>query len=216
MKGPMQMKKKYYVVKLGHSRVGFQALTDKTRTNITKLTGNAAFATPMPPLAALGTAADRLDSAVQAYEFSRSRLDKQERDIAFDELKGLRQDLGGYVQTVSNGDPELITSAGFEMVESRKPLGLLPAPIDVRATVRPYPGSLELRFGGVPGRLAYRTYICEGDPLDEKNWRVLSVTGKVRVVVDGLESGKNYFFRVETLGAAGASPMSDMTSAKAA
>lgn len=210
------MKKQYYVVKLGHTQVGFEALVDKARTNVSKLTGNAAFPTPMPALSVISAAADRLDNAVQAYDFSRSRLDKQDRDIAFAELKGLRQDLGGYVQTVSNGDPELITSAGFEMVASSKPKGVLPAPKDVLALVRSFPGSLELRFRGVRGRLAYQIYICEGDPLDEKNWRLHTVTGKIRVLFDGLESGKTYFFRVEALGAAGVSPVSDIASAKAA
>lgn len=133
------MNKVYYTVKLGHTRVTFEALVDKVRTNISRLTGNASYATPMPALAVLTAAADRLDAAVQAYEFTRSRLDKQERDIAFAELKGLHKDLGGYVQTVSNGDPELITSAGFEMEAQGKPLGLLPAPVDVRATA-PQPG----------------------------------------------------------------------------
>lgn len=210
------MKKQYYVVKLGHTQVGFEALVDKARTNVSKLTGNAAFPTPMPALSVISAAADRLDNAVQAYAFSRSRLDKQERDIAFAELKDLRQDLGGYVQTVSNGDPALITSAGFEMVASPKPKGVLPAPKDVLALVRSFPGSLELRFRGVRGRLAYQIYICEGDPLDEKNWRLHTVTGKIRVLFDGLESGKTYFFRVEALGAAGVSPVSDIASAKAA
>ena len=210
------MKKKYYAIKLGHSRVSFEALEDKAQTNVSKLTGNAAFPSPMPALSVITTAAARLKSAVQAYNFSRSRLDKQERDIAFAELKGLRQDLGGYVQTVSNGDPELITSAGFEMVASSKPKGLLSAPKDVVALTRPFPGSLELRFRGVRGRTAYQVYICEGDPLDQKNWSLHTVTGKNRLLFDGLESGKVYFFRVETLGAAGVSAVSDMTSAKAA
>ncbi|MBX2980082.1 MAG: fibronectin type III domain-containing protein [Flavobacteriales bacterium] len=216
MTGPRTMKKQYYVVKLGHSRVGFEKLVDMTGTNVSMLTGNAAFPTPSPTLAALTAAAARLEAATQAYLFSRSRLDKQERDIAFRELKLLRQDLGGYVQTTSNGDPELITSAGFEMAASPKPVGLLPAPKDVLALVRPFPGSLEVRFGGVKRRLAYQLYICDSDPLVEANWRLHTVTGKTRVQVDGLESGKSYFFRVEALGAAGVSPVSDITSAKAA
>jgi len=52
--------------------------------------------------------------------------------------------------------------------------------------------------------------------LDQKNWSLHTVTGKNRLLFDGLESGKVYFFRVETLGAAGVSAVSDMTSAKAA
>lgn len=210
------MKKQYFSVKLGHTRLTYAGLVDKVRTNVTKLTGNADFATPIPTLAVLTAAADRLDAAVQAYDFSRSRLDKQERDIAFAELKGLHKDLGGYVQTVSNGDPEFITSAGFEMEANGRPLGLLPAPVDVRVTVRSYPGSLELSHKGVRGRLAYRTEICEGDPLVADNWKFYTVSGKTRVIVDGLESGKTYFFRVQALGAAGLSPVSDIASAKAA
>jgi len=213
---PKQLKKQYYIVKLGHTRVSFEALTDMSRTNVSKMTGNPAFATPIPSLADVTAAADRLDKAVQNYDFSRSRLDKQERDFAFADLKGLRQDLGGYVQTISNGDAELITSAGFETVAARKPIGPLPAPGDVRALVRPYPGSLEVRFSGVRGRNAYQVYICSGDPLVEANWKLHTLTSKNRLVVDGLESNVTYYFRVEALGAAGWSPMSDITSAKAA
>lgn len=210
------MKKQYFTVKLGHTRLTFTALVDKVRTNVSKLTGNPAFATPIPTLAVLTAAADRLDKAVQDYDFSRSRVDKQERDIAFAELKGLHKDLGGYVQTVSNGDPEVIMSAGFEMDAAARPLGLLPAPVDVRATVRSYPGSLELRYKAVKGRLAYRVERCDGDPLVAENWKLHTVTGKTRLIVDGLDSGKTYFFRVEALGAAGLSPASDIAGAKAA
>jgi hypothetical protein len=210
------MKKVWYAVKLGHSQVTFVALVDKSRTNLKMLSGNAAFPTPNPTLAAFGAATDRLDKAVQAYDFSRSRLDKEDRDIAFVELKGMRADLGGYVQTTSAGDQELITSAGFETEKARQPIGLLPAPPDVRAVVRPYPGSLEVRFGGVKGRLGYQLFICSGDPKVESNWQLNTTTGKTRVVVDGLESNAMYFFRVVALGAAGVSPVSNVAFAKAA
>lgn len=210
------MKKKYYVVSLEHGKVGYKELVDKARTNVTRMTDNPNFPTPTPPLADLTAVADRLDSAVQAYDFTRSRIDKQERDAAFAALKDLRQDLGAYVQSISNGELAVITSAGFTTRAQAHPVGQLPAPQNVRTLVRPYPGSLELRFGGVKHRIMYRTWICTGDPLVESNWEVHSLTGKVRVVVDGLESGKNYFFRVEALGVAGPSPMSDVSSAKAA
>jgi len=42
------MRKQYYVVKLGHSRVVFKELVDKTRTNVTMMTGNASFPAPQP------------------------------------------------------------------------------------------------------------------------------------------------------------------------
>ena len=210
------MKKVWYAVKLGHTQVTFVALVDKSRTNISKLTGNAAFVTPSPTLAAFTTATDRLDKAIQNYDFSRSRQDKQERDGAYADLKAMRADLGAYVQTTSAGDLEQITSAGFETEKGRQPLGQLPAPADVRAVVRPYPGSLEVRFGGVKGRLSYQLFICKGDPLVEANWELYITTGKTRLVVDELESNATYFFRVVALGAAGMSPVSDVATAKAA
>ncbi|MBK7943926.1 MAG: fibronectin type III domain-containing protein [Flavobacteriales bacterium] len=187
-----------------------------SRTNVEMLTNNVAFTTPNPTLAAMTAATDKLEAAIDRYNFSRSRLDKQDRDEAFVSLKTMRADLGAYVQTTSAGDADLITSAGFKMEKARQPIGQLPAPPNVRALVRPYPGSLELRFGGVKGRLSYKTYICMGDPKVEANWQLHSVTGKTRVIIDGLQSDQVYYFRVAALGAAGLSPMSDVSSAKAA
>ncbi|HQX31543.1 MAG: fibronectin type III domain-containing protein [Flavobacteriales bacterium] len=210
------MNKLWYAVKLGHSRVTFVALVDKSRTNISMLTGNAAYTTPNPTLASFATAADALDTAVQAYDFSRSRLDKQDRDQAFVALKAMRADLGAYVQTTSGGDATLITSAGFEMEAGRQPLGLLNAPQNVRAVSTAYPGKVELRFNGVKGRLVYEVSICAGDPKVEADWSLYTTTGKNRVSFTGLNSGKEYFFRVVALGAAGASPLSDVANAKAA
>jgi hypothetical protein len=89
------MQKVYYRLVLGHNRITAAHLVDKSRTNVTMMTGNPTFATPVPSLADITAAADRLDTAIQAYNFSRSRLDKEERDIAFGALKGLRTDLGG-------------------------------------------------------------------------------------------------------------------------
>lgn len=210
------MKKVFYKIKLGHTRVTAVQLVDMSRTNVTKLTGNAAFATPVPPLADITSAADQLDTASQAYAFSRSRLDKEERDSAFTELKGLRTDLGGYVQSVANGDQALITSAGFETQRQPQPLGRLKAPANVRALALPYPGKVEVRFDGVKGRDAYSLFICAGDPSVLANWSLYTTTGKNRIVVDGLDSDHRYYFRVVALGAAGASPVSVPATAKAA
>jgi hypothetical protein len=180
------------------------------------MTGNPTFATPVPSLADITAAADRLDTAIQAYNFSRSRLDKEERDNAFVELKGLRTDLGSYVQSIANGNQAIMTSAGFATRKQPQPMGRLSAPANVRATALPYPGQVEVRFDGVRGRQNYQIYICAGDPSVAENWTIQAITGKNRVVVEGLETDHRYYFRVEALGAAGASPLSNSATAKAA
>ena len=210
------MKKVFYVVKLGHTQVTAVALVDKSRTNVKMMTGNAAYATPNPKLIDITTAADTLDSAIQAYDFSRSRLDKEQRDDVFATLKDLRKRLGAYVQTESEGEQALITSAGFETEKAAQPFGMLPAPQNVRAVVMPFPGQVEVRFGGVKGRIAYQVSICAGDPKVDADWTLHATTGKNRLVVKNLESNKVYFFRVLAIGAAGAGPVSDSASAKAA
>lgn len=216
MTGPQQMKKIWYAVKLGHTRVTYAALVEMSGTNITMLTNNAAFPTPNPSLADLEKAKDRLLAAVEAYRFSHSRLDKQERDIAFEALKALRADLGAYVQTTCAGDKELITSAGFETEKAREPFGLLPAPGNVRVNVSPIAGSLELLFKGVKGRLSYQVSMCTGDPNVEANWNIVATTGKNRIVFNDLESNVVYYFRVVALGAAGWGAVSDFAKGKAA
>ncbi|MBK7271061.1 MAG: fibronectin type III domain-containing protein [Flavobacteriales bacterium] len=210
------MKKILYTVKLGFTKLTAAALVGKGRTNVEMMTGNVTYATPIPPLATITAACDTLDAASNAYDFSRSRLDKEDRDVAFAELKGLLKELGGYVQAISKGDKDLILSAGFEVEKAASPIGQLPAPPNVRALVTPYPERLEVKWGGVKGRTTYELWMTDGDPKVEANWKLHAITSKNRAMVEGLTSNTIYFFRVVAQGAAGASPVSDTANAKAA
>jgi hypothetical protein len=77
-------------------------------------------------------------------------------------------------------------------------------------------GKVELRFRSVRRAWGTEVSICGGDPKVEADWSLYTSTGKNTLSITGLDSGKEYFFRVVALGAAGASPASDVTSAKAA
>ncbi|MGV9012543.1 MAG: fibronectin type III domain-containing protein [Flavobacteriales bacterium] len=57
---------------------------------------------------------------------------------------------------------------------------------------------------------------CSRNPELKSDWALWATTGKNRVVVNELSSDKVYFFRVVAIGAAGASPVSDSATAKAA
>lgn len=210
------MKKIWYTVKLGFTKMTSAALVGKARTNVIMLTGNPAYTTPIPALAAITLAADKLEKASDAYDFSRSRLDKEDRDLAYAELKGLLKELGGYVQAISAGEIDLITSAGFETEKVASPIGPLAAPKNVRALVTLYPGVLDVRWGGVRGRTNYQLWMTDGDPKIEAGWKLQAITSKNRATVENLTSNTVYTFRVIAQGAAGASPASDIAAAKAA
>lgn len=205
-----------FVPRVGIDRITPTALVEKGRNHVTMLTGNAAFPTPTPTTAALGTACDALDDANQIYDFNRGKTEKETRDAAFKVLKEMVRELAGYVQAHCNNQKDLIVSTGFDVRRLSEPLGPLPAPGNVRALVTPYPGRLELRWNGVRGRSLYAVEMTDTDPLNAAGWAPLVNTGKNRYTVEGLTSNTVYSFRVTTLGAAGASPVSDIASAKAA
>lgn len=207
---------KFYV-RLGTSGKTSTALVEKGRNNVTMMTAAAAtFVTPEPTLASVTTACNALDTASQAYDFNRGKLEKEARDVAYAVLYALIGELASYVQTVSNGVKEVILSAGFDVRRTPEPLGQLPAPPNMRSVVAPYPGTIELRWGGVRGRQNYRVEYTSGDPNQVAGWSVLMITSKNRFTVEGLTSDKIYSFRVAAIGAAGISPVSDITTAKAA
>ena len=189
------------------------ALVEKVRNCIKMATGNAAFPSPVPPLSGLTTESDALDTATQAYKFTRSKLDKDARDTHFATLKSMMHEFVGYVQSTSNGDSDLILSMGLDVRRKRKASVLPEAPSRVVAAVTPYPGRIEVRWGGVPRRQQYGLFSAE---TADGPWTLVAWTGKTRHTVDNLQSDKTYYFRVVAQGAAGASPASDIAKAKAA
>lgn len=210
------MKKVVYIVKPGFTRVTFKALVGKARKSVTMMTGNPAFATPNPSLASVTAAADKLEAADDTYTFTRSKLAKEDRDVAFADLKNLYRDLGAYVQVASEGNKDIILSAGMDVVRRPEPPVLPEAPQKVLAMPTKYHGELEVRWGASKGRRLYKLYQTEGDPTLETGWELIAETGKNRMLVKGLERFKTYSFRVVAVGAAGESPASDAASATAA
>ena len=210
------MQKVIYIVKLGHTRVTMAALVEKSRKNVEMLEGNPAFPTTLPALPKITEAREKLEVALDDYRFNPSRLGKTERDTAFRELRNLRMELGNFVQAQSQGDLDLIQSAGFEVERKPQPSVKPTAPTNVRAKGTEYPSEIMVNFSGVKGKLYYRLFICKEDPKVASNWKFHSATSKNRVLVTGMESHSEVHFRVITVGTRGASPVSDYATAKAA
>ena len=157
-----------------------------------------------------------LEAAIAAFVDNPGPRERSERSQAFDVVKGMYLDLCAFVQAASNGALAIIESAGCEVKKSNTPVGQLPAPLRVLAFSTAYPGRIDIRWGGVAGRSGYNVFICEGDPNVEANWSQLVFTTRNHFSAMSLKSDKVYYFRVNAIGAAGASPMSDLAFAKAA
>ncbi len=214
------MKKVWYFVALGIAGITPKGLGSKIRNSVKMMTGNPAFMAPNPlpepTLAEVEAANAELEAAEAAYDFNRGKVDKDARDEAFRKAKEIYHLLGGYVQRASAGDKDIIVSAGLDVERDPMPKPVPLPPTNVRAEATKVLGQIIVRFGGSKGRRIYKVYRTEGDPSLETGWELIAETGKVRLVVDGLERFKTYSFRVVAEGVAGVSIPSDAASATAA
>ncbi len=203
-------------VKLGYSRLTPAALVEKGRNHVEKLTGNASFTLPAGFLTSLTDACDALEAANFQVLSNGGRTDTLLRNERVADLKLLIKEAAGYVQAQCGDDVEKVNSAGFEVKRAPQPAGIPVAPQDLRVEQTSLPGQLKVRWEGVPARIYYVVWVTTGDPTLEEGWTLLVQTTKNSHLITGLLEGKTYSYRVNAVGTAGAGPVSDYASAKAA
>ena len=171
-----------------------------------------ALADPTPPeVTALATACTELDAAIA------DRTNKEQVLRAAVVVQNQKRDtlgiayssLGSKVQTLSEGDAAFINAHGFDVVGAGAPIGALPAPAGLEATMSDQPGQVDLMWEPVRGAKTYIVQKC-ADPMTEANWQQVDLCTKSKFTVTGLVSGTKYWFRVAAKGADPAtSPWSD-------
>jgi len=182
----------------------------RARQIVGAMTGNANFTTPHPTLAEVTTAADALETAANAAQAARleARRLTGARDTQEDELVQLITQLGGYVESVAGGDEAKIMSAGLETRAAATPDNSAPAaPETLTATTGNQEGEIELSWDAVRGA---RSYVVERatDP-QAGPWTASGVAPRSSLLIEGLESGKRYHFRVAAVTLNGQSPWSN-------
>lgn len=195
-------------------KVGLDGLTalDKVAKSLyieTKMAAEVAtFPTPVPPLATVKTARQDLEAAVAAT-LNGGKAATLAKDQAEDALDELLTQLAGYVVSVAGGDEAILLKSGFDLRRRGSPIGDLPAPVDVRAGFTTTPGRIDLDWQRVYGAVLYQVYQNAVDPDVEAEWKLITMTTRSKHAVEDLVTGKYYWFRVNAVGTAGESPMSD-------
>lgn len=177
---------------------------------VAALTGNADFPTPHPPLAEVTAAAGALEVAANAAQAARLEAKRRTaaRDAKEDDLTRLVTQLGAYVESVAGDDEARIMSAGLEMRSARTTDSSAPtAPETLTATTGNHEGEVELSWDTVRGA---RSYVVERstDP-QAASWTPSGVSPRSSLIVEGLDSGKRYYFRVAAITLNGQSPWSN-------
>jgi hypothetical protein len=180
------------------------------RQLVTKTSGNPNYVTPTPTMAVYTAGLDDLqakaDEAVgggkNAYI---ARNESWEASIM------QTRELISYVMLNGKNDPDILTSSGFNLTKPRTPVGVPPAPENLRLSYTGTSGEVYLRMDAVKGvRAGY--CLQQAESLTGPWVEIGNVSQARRNTIKGLTPGKTYFFRACANGAAGPSGWSSIVS----
>ena len=172
------------------------------------MNGNPAFPFPNPTMAELQTAREALRAAIAAA-LDGGRTAHFNLRTATRHMQELLTKLAGYVNSVAGGDAEKLQSSGLELRNFPQPTGFPDMPQRLVARFTDHHGQIKLRWSPVKGAYLYEVFIHEGEEMDEAGWRALGTVTHASHVVNGLITGRFYWFRVRAIGVSGQSPFSD-------
>ena len=180
------------------------------RLIVTKMTGNANFTTPDPPLADITTAADDLRDAEQEVEAVKSTL-AEKVVIQNQKEQALKDKLtseGRYVDNKANGDKAIIESAGMKASDEPSPVGELPKVQNLSLTHGDNPGEVDSQWNSEKHKVNY-TVQYSLQPIATPDWKIAGNPTKSKFTIEGLPSGATVWVRVCANGTSGSSPFSD-------
>ena len=180
----------------GFSRYRDPELDQKAKFIIDSMTGNPHFTSPVPTIEEITTANDEYITArsnAETGDRESVAIKNQKREA----LENLLNKLALYVEASSNDDEAIMLSSGFSISKHHEPVGILPKPQNFSA--RPTQKSMiSLKLQHIPGAGSYQ---FEYRQTGVTEWTI-EVHTKSNMLLTGLESGKEYEFRVTGIGAA--------------
>lgn len=194
------MSLKNYILKLAIDGLSAAGLLERGRNHVTMLEDNATYPTLQAQLPDFTAANDKLEAANAAVLFNGGKIAFEERRIAVEAVTAFITNIGRQVQLISEGDKAKILSAGFEVRKDPEPVTFLEQPQDLKARNTGAEGQAVLDWNGVPGAAYFKTWMTAGDPSLNTGWVLVATTTKSRTLVEGLEFGKTYTFRVKAIG----------------
>ena len=172
-------------------------LLQKTRAAVLKMTGNANFPNIVPTAANMAIAADDFEAAMaNASTGNKDAIANKNAQKAV--LQGMMRSWGLYVNLLSDGDLEKLTSSGLPITKEPTP-AVLGVPENLVISQAVNPGTIEVSFKAVDKAINYR-YEWAANPITANTvWQGIISTSR-KQVISSLEQGSNYWFRVRAYG----------------
>jgi hypothetical protein len=194
-------------VKLELQKMTIPEKMQKTKTVITKMTGNTNFTTPIPSLTSVTAAINKLELS---YEAALDGGKTKKAIVRVDEasLDTLMSQLGAYIQDITLGDELKILSSGLEVAKKPSPPQDLTTPINLRLNKISVEGEVNLKWNPIKNAKSYMIQ-STSTPQVETSWDTFAVSTKASHKANNLESQSIIWFRIAALGAKGISAFSD-------
>jgi len=173
-------------------------LSSKTNFIVDQMTGNSQFATPTPSLKEVTDTNNAYIAALGKVEYG-SKADTVVKNNLRAALTVLLKLLADYVQTTSNGDEAIILSSGFDVNKKSTTVGRLDKPEGFTVKQDGNKGSVYLSCYAVTNAVFYEFQYMELPVTATSVWIQRSST-KSKLLLDGLNSGKQYSFRAAAAG----------------
>lgn len=186
-------------VTIGFSSYSDANLETKAGLILTSMTGNAAFAAPIPTLADLDLALKKYSDALVAAA-SLGRTNVANKNAIRQQLELLLSQLGMYVMYVANGDEAILTSSGFSLSKTPEP-SYITNPGNVTLSNGVTAGQLTASVKTVKGANGYLHEICAEPPTDDTAW-IKNPSTRSQFTFKDLQPGKKYWVRVAATGRA--------------
>jgi hypothetical protein len=199
----------YARVALGFAREVDTVLIAFTRNVVTLMTNNTQYPAPTPTLAVITDSVDGFETKVHDA-LNGGRIIIATRNAARFELLSLLRQLAAYVQGNCGGDLLALLGSGFEAVRAPSPVGVLPAPQNVRLSLTGMSGEMLVRFDSIKNAVNYSVEVAKSL---EGPWDPQDPSTSARVTVEGLTPGQTYWVQVCANGSAGSGASSSPVSA---
>lgn len=163
-----------------------------------QMTGNPFFPNPVPSLAELKQATDDLEQAcVDALDRGRMACARKRSAVArFDKLLSA---LTSYVNGVSMGDEEKLSSSGLPMAKRPAPLTDLNVPDGMSFQRTQFPDQWEVRWNSVPGAVVYELEF-RYPHAEDLEWQRAALTTKPVAIVEMPHTSPKPMYRVRAIG----------------
>ncbi len=137
------------------------------------------------------------------------------RNRAVERMDVYLSGLAGYVNSVGQGDREILFTSGFELVRRPEPFSSLRPPRKVTARPTVYPRQIKLRWQRTPGAVIYQVEHDVNNTVGAERWERVTLTTRTFFVMDDMPSHVEQTFRVLAIGTKTVSPYSQSVFGKA-